>query len=132
FDPKAERRLVRKLDARLMPLIFCLYIFNAINRSNLGEYLMSNAKTDGLEDDLHFRENDYSIMLSVFYVPFCTLTVPAIALSKKIGAKAALPLYMLSFGSMCMINAAVNNFAGCLVVRLFIGAAEAGFAVTII
>ncbi len=25
-----------------------------------------NAKTDGLEDDLHFRENDYSIMLSVF------------------------------------------------------------------
>ncbi|KAK0224300.1 major facilitator superfamily domain-containing protein [Armillaria fumosa] len=104
FDPKAERRLVTKLDARLMPLIFCLYVFNAIDRSNLG-----NAKTDGLEADLHFQVNDYSIMLSVFYVPFCTLTVPAIALSKKIGAKAALPLYMLTFG-----------------------AAEAGFAVTII
>ncbi|KAK0463317.1 major facilitator superfamily domain-containing protein [Armillaria novae-zelandiae] len=146
FDPKAERRLVRKLDARLMPLIFCLYIFKRHQpvkfRRVFDEYAMfefsdiwippGNAKTDGLEDDLHFRENDYSIMLSVFYVPFCTLTVPAIALSKKIGAKAALPLYMLSFGSMCMINAAVNNFAGCLVVRLFIGAAEAGFAVTII
>ncbi|KAG7445412.1 MFS general substrate transporter [Guyanagaster necrorhizus] len=127
FDPKAERRLVRKLDARLMPLIFFLYVFNAIDRSNLG-----NAKTDGLDTDLKFKGNDYSIMLSVFYVPFCTLTVPAIALSKKIGAKVALPLYMITFGGMCMINAAVKNFAGCLVVRLFIGAAEAGFAVTII
>lgn len=44
FDPEAERRLVRKLDARLMPLIFCLYIFNAIDRSNLGEYSMSTER----------------------------------------------------------------------------------------
>ncbi|KAK0457192.1 major facilitator superfamily domain-containing protein [Desarmillaria tabescens] len=127
FDPKVEQRVVRKLDARLMPLIFCLYIFNAIDRSNLG-----NAKTEGLETDLHFHGNDYSIMLSVFYIPFCTLTVPAIALSKKIGAKVALPLYMFTFGGLCMINAAVKNFVGCLVVQLFLGAAEAGFAVTII
>ncbi|KAK0436793.1 major facilitator superfamily domain-containing protein [Desarmillaria tabescens] len=89
FDPKVEQRVVRKLDARLMPLIFCLYILNAMDRSNLG-----NAKTDGLETDLHFHENDYSIMLSVF--------------------------------------CAVKNFVGCLVVRLFLGAAEAGFALTII
>ncbi|KAK0442524.1 major facilitator superfamily domain-containing protein [Desarmillaria tabescens] len=127
FDPKVEQRVVRKLDARLMPLIFCLYIFNAIDRSNLG-----NAKTDGLETDLHFHGNDYSIMLSVFYISFCTHTVPTIALSKKIGAKVALPLYMFTFGGMCMISAAVKNFAGFLVVRLFLGAAEAGFAVTII
>ncbi|KAK0460434.1 major facilitator superfamily domain-containing protein [Desarmillaria tabescens] len=127
FDPKVERKLVRKLDMRLMPLIFCLYSFNAMDRANLG-----NAKTDGLETDLHFHGNDYSIMFSVFYVPFCTLTVPAIALSKKIGAKVALPLYMFTFGGMCMINAAVKNFAGCLVVRLFLGAAESGFSVTII
>ncbi|KAK0460431.1 major facilitator superfamily domain-containing protein [Desarmillaria tabescens] len=127
FDPKVERRVVRKLDTRLMPLIFCMYVFNAIDRSNLG-----NAKTDGLESDLHFHGNDYSIMLSLFYIPFCTLTIPAIALSKKIGAKVALPLYMFTFGGICMANAAVKNFAGFLMVRLFLGAAESGFAVTIV
>lgn len=36
YDPEVERSVVRKLDGRLMPLIFCLYVFNAIDRSNLG------------------------------------------------------------------------------------------------
>ncbi|KIY47040.1 MFS general substrate transporter [Fistulina hepatica ATCC 64428] len=126
-DPQAERALVRKLDKRIAPLVFCLYLFNALDRSNLG-----NAETDGFTTDLHFGTNDYSLMLSLFYIPFCCLTFPGVALTKKIGAHITLPLYMMVFGAMVMINAGVKNIGGCLVVRILIGAAEAGFATSII
>lgn len=35
-----------------------------------------NAKTDGLEADLHFKSNQYNIILSVFYVPYVLFAPP--------------------------------------------------------
>ena len=57
-------------------------------------------------------------MLSVFYVPFCTLVVPGVFLTRKFGPNWTLPGYMLAWGALVMINAGVKNFAGTLVVRL--------------
>jgi hypothetical protein len=48
-----------------------MYLFNALDKGNLG-----NAKTDGLEKDLHFKTNQYNIILSVFYVPYVLCAPP--------------------------------------------------------
>ena len=40
IDQKAERRLVWKFDLRILPLLALMYLFNALDKSNLG-----NAKT---------------------------------------------------------------------------------------
>lgn len=42
IDRKAERALVWKFDLRLLPLLALMYLFNALDKSNLG-----NAKTAG-------------------------------------------------------------------------------------
>jgi hypothetical protein len=44
IDPKAERALVWKFDLRLLPVLAIMYLFNSLDKSNLG-----NAKTAGLE-----------------------------------------------------------------------------------
>jgi len=44
IDSHAERALVRKFDLRLLPVLACMYLFNSLDKSNLG-----NAKTAGLE-----------------------------------------------------------------------------------
>jgi hypothetical protein len=44
IDPRAERTLVWKLDLRLLPVLAIMYLFNSLDKSNLG-----NAKTAGLE-----------------------------------------------------------------------------------
>lgn len=44
IDPKAERALVWKFDLRLLPVLATMYLFNSLDKSNLG-----NAKTGGLE-----------------------------------------------------------------------------------
>ena len=64
-DHHAERALCRKFDYRLLPVLAVMYLFNALDKGNLG-----NAKTDGMEKDLNFKSNQYNIILSVFYVPY--------------------------------------------------------------
>jgi hypothetical protein len=47
IDPRAERALVWKFDLRLLPVLAIMYLFNSLDKSNLG-----NAKTAGLEGKL--------------------------------------------------------------------------------
>lgn len=47
IEEKAERALVWKFDLHILPLLAIMYLFNALDKSNLG-----NAKTAGLEEDL--------------------------------------------------------------------------------
>jgi hypothetical protein len=44
IDSQAERALVWKFDFRLLPVLAIMYLFNSLDKSNLG-----NAKTAGLE-----------------------------------------------------------------------------------
>lgn len=110
------------MTIRLLPLLSAMYLFNAIDRSNLG-----NAKTDGLEEDLHMKGNEYSITLVLFYVTFCLLDVPANMLLKKFSGKIMLPTLMMGWGSMTLIQCAVHNWGGLIACRLLMGAFEAGF-----
>lgn len=64
-DPKAERALVWKFDLRLLPVLAVMYLFNSLDKSNLG-----NAKTAGLEKSLGLVGDQYNIILSVFFVPY--------------------------------------------------------------
>jgi hypothetical protein len=89
-------------------------------------------------------------MLTLFYIPFCTLVVPGVMLTRKVGPRWTIPGYMVGWASMCMINAGASNFAGTLIIRLrkrycalaysmieltdatVLGAFEAGFAASLI
>ncbi|WBW70633.1 carboxylic acid transmembrane transporter [Schizosaccharomyces osmophilus] len=119
IDHKAERKLCRKLDIRILPLLALLYLFNALDKSNV-----SNAKTNGIDKDLGFKGDEYNIMISIFYIPFVLCAFPFSYLYKRFGAARMLPLFMLSFGVMSLCQAAVKNFAGMMTVRWFLGMAE--------
>ncbi|KAL1651404.1 hypothetical protein SLS58_000744 [Diplodia intermedia] len=64
IDKAAERSYVRKLDFYLLPMMSLMYFFNSVDRSNLG-----NAKTDGMDKDLGFVGEQYSLLILLFYVP---------------------------------------------------------------
>ncbi|KZF23930.1 allantoate permease [Xylona heveae TC161] len=122
IDPVVQKRVVWKLDTRLLPLLSLMYLFNSVDRSNLG-----NAKTDGLEGDLHMHGNQYSITLVLFYITFCLLDLPMNLLLKRFSGKIMLPTLMIGWGSMTMLQCAAHNWAGLIVLRLIMGAFEAGF-----
>ncbi|KAJ5998161.1 hypothetical protein N7499_005460 [Penicillium canescens] len=122
IDPRAERALVWKFDLRLLPVLAIMYLFNSLDKSNLG-----NAKTAGLEETLSLKGTQYNLILSIFFVPY-VLTAPFLGLlGKKYGPNIVLPCMMLAFGTCTILVVAVFNFSGLFAIRWFLGMAESAF-----
>ncbi|KFY15010.1 hypothetical protein V492_02283 [Pseudogymnoascus sp. VKM F-4246] len=123
LDKAAERRLVWKFDLRILPTLAVMYLFNTLDKTNLG-----NAKTAGLEKSLGMEgTNQYSLALSIFFIPY-VLTAPFLAiLGKKYGPNRVLPAMMVVFGTCTMCVAAATNFGGLMAIRWFLGMAESAF-----
>lgn len=57
-----EKAIIRKLDLRLIPFVFVLYI------SVLGRLYLGNAKLAGLEKDVDLSGNRYEWLGTIFYI----------------------------------------------------------------
>lgn len=78
-DAIEAKRVLRKIDFRLIPLLLMLYTLTFLDRVNIG-----NAAVWNLESDLHMKGYDYNIVVlgrsSIFpgvrpaFVPFPILT----------------------------------------------------------
>ncbi|KAJ5557146.1 transporter, partial [Penicillium frequentans] len=122
IDAQAERALVRKFDFRLLPVLAIMYLFNSLDKSNVG-----NAKTAGLEDTLGLHGNQYNLILSIFFVPY-VLTAPFLGLlGKRYGPNIVLPCMMLAFGTCTILVVTAYNFSGLFAIRWFLGMAESAF-----
>jgi hypothetical protein len=64
-DRAVEKKLVRKLDMIVLPLLAIIYFTHSLDRANLG-----NAKTDGFEADIGLKADQYSLILILFYIPY--------------------------------------------------------------
>lgn len=146
IDRKAERALVWKFDLRILPLLALMYLFNALDKSNLGNAKTAGESTamcsargngcpdallmccSGLEEDLNMDgTNKYNILLSIFFVPY-VLTAPFLGMIGKIyGPSRVLPCMMFAFGSMTLLTAAAFNWGGLVALRWFLGMAESAF-----
>ncbi|KAH7133722.1 major facilitator superfamily domain-containing protein [Dactylonectria macrodidyma] len=122
IDKALDRAYVRKMDLYLLPYLSIMYFFNSVDRSNLG-----NAETDGMSTDLNFVGEQYSLLILLFYVPNGLCDLPLNLLTKRFSGRIMLPGLMLGWGALSMIQVACKGFASLLVVRLLIGALEAGF-----
>ncbi|CAJ2510538.1 Uu.00g095070.m01.CDS01 [Anthostomella pinea] len=121
-DPAAERALLWKFDLRILPTLALMYLFNGLDKGNLG-----NAKTAGLEDTLKLKGDQYNILLSVFFIPY-VLCAPFLGVAgKRFGPARILPLMMATYGSMTLLTAAATGFGGLFAVRWFLGMAESAF-----
>jgi hypothetical protein len=61
-----HKRLLRKMDVRLVSMVTCLYLLSFLDRGNIG-----NAKLGGLETDLNLKNNQYNLCVTrnVSYPP---------------------------------------------------------------
>jgi hypothetical protein len=63
-EDKAVRRLIRKIDIRLLPVLAVIYAFALIDRVNL-----PNARIAGMDEDLGLSTGDrYSLVVMIFFV----------------------------------------------------------------
>ncbi|KAL2008988.1 hypothetical protein VTN00DRAFT_7182 [Thermoascus crustaceus] len=126
-DPVTARSIKRKADLILLPTLAVMYLFNSLDRSNLG-----NAKTAGLAEDLNLKGNQYNLVLTFYYVVFVVFGPPAGLITKAISAKYSLSGMMMFFGTASAATAAVKGFGGLLACRMIVGLFEAGFLTSVV
>lgn len=120
IDPVAERRLLQKLDWRLIPLFTLIYCTNFVDRTAIG-----NAKIAGIEKDLQMTGFDYNVALTVFYIFYIVAEVPSNLALKHFGS-VWLAAMVVMFGAVAIGTAFVTSYGGLVVSRVFLGIAEGG------
>ncbi|KAJ3549587.1 hypothetical protein NM208_g426 [Fusarium decemcellulare] len=65
YEGQAGKKVVRKIDFRLIPIMAILYLLAHIDRGNIG-----NAKIEGMDKDLGLTGNQYNIASTIFFVPY--------------------------------------------------------------
>jgi hypothetical protein len=61
--PEEEAAVIRKLDVRILPIVFTIYMLSVLDRSNLG-----NAHVAGLDKSIGLQGGDYAMLGTVFYI----------------------------------------------------------------
>ncbi|KAJ9604689.1 hypothetical protein H2200_010803 [Cladophialophora chaetospira] len=120
-DKKTERRLLAKLDKRIVPVIMWLYLMNFMDRVAIG-----NARLYGMEDDLGLTGEQFQIAVSVLFITYCMFEVPSNMIIKKMQPARYLGGLAIGWGLVATCSAVVQNFAGLVACRLLLGFFEAG------
>ncbi|KAI2780379.1 putative MFS transporter [Daldinia loculata] len=121
IDPALEKRVRRKIDRRLIPLVMGLYLVSFLDRSNIG-----NAETAGMSKDLGFDDAHYQWLLTIFYIPYIVFEWSALmwkAVPPHIWATSC----VLLWGIASSLQATAFNWSGLMACRFFLAMAEAGF-----
>lgn len=121
FQGKRLRKLIRKVDSRIiLPLIIC-YLMAYIDRSNV-----ANAKLFGALSDLHMTGQQWNTALSVFFISYAVAGPASTLVLNKVGAKIWVPL-LVALVSIVQICASVqSSYGGWTAFRFLLGAVESG------
>ncbi|KAI9370344.1 major facilitator superfamily domain-containing protein [Aspergillus egyptiacus] len=115
WTEEEEKRLVRKINLFLLPNIWIMYLLSYMDRTNIG-----NAKIAGMADDLQLTSSQY--MGYVVFEP------PSNMILVRTRPSLYLPAIMAIWGVLTCIMSEVKHYHHLIVLRVFVGIMESGFA----
>ncbi|KAL0571834.1 hypothetical protein V5O48_010130 [Marasmius crinis-equi] len=120
IDPEEKKRLLRKLDSFIAPVLIILYLIAFLDRSNIG-----NASVGGMTTALHLPPEGLSVATSIFYATYVSFEVPMTTFLKSLRASRLIPSVVILWGTSVMASAWMRNYAGLIATRLVLGMLEA-------
>ncbi|KAI0527951.1 MFS general substrate transporter [Xylaria bambusicola] len=121
IDPHVERRLLWKIDLHVYPILYVVYALSFLDRINI-----SNARIQGLAEDLELHGNRFNVALFVYFIPYILLEIPSNMIIKRVRPSWYLSGLMFSWGIVNMSMGFVKTYAQLVVLRFLLGALEAG------
>lgn len=119
-DKEKNRRLVRKIDLMILPLLAGTYVLQYIDKQAL-----SYAAVFDLFSSTSVTQTEYSWFASIFYLAYLVAEYPWVYIAQKTRMGKVVAGCVLSWGSVLMITAACSNFPGLAACRFLLGVFEA-------
>src|SRR5690349_19680471 len=109
MNDELERRTVRKVFVRLMPLVMAAYFLAYVDRINVGFAALTMNKDLGL-DAYH-----YGLGAGLFFWGYFLFEVPSNLLLERFGARRWIARIMITWGLVSMATAFVTGSTGFIV-----------------
>jgi D-galactonate transporter len=116
-----EARTIRRVSARLVPFLIVCYLVAYLDRVNVGFAALTMNK------DLGISATAYGLGAGIFFFTYFIFEVPSNLFLERFGARKWIARIMLTWGILSGAMAFIGGETGFYVVRLLLGAAEAGF-----
>ncbi|MGV6477423.1 MFS transporter [Azotobacter vinelandii] len=125
-DDSLHAGTMARLNLKLIPFLMLLYLIAYIDKANISvAALQMNA-------DLGLTARMYGIGVGLFFVTYILLEVPSNLILSRVGARRWIARIMITWGLVAASMSLVRSADQLYVMRLLLGAAEAGFTPGII
>jgi ACS family tartrate transporter-like MFS transporter len=120
-DSDLQTRTMRRVAARLIPVLLILYVIAYLDRVNV------TFAQDKLQSDLGFSGAVYGFGAGIFFIGYFFLEVPSNLALHRFGARKWMARIMITWGVISACTMLVRSPLSFYVVRFLLGVAEAGF-----
>jgi sugar phosphate permease len=95
FTPEEQKKIIRRVDLRIIPTLGCMYCVSLMDRTNLGVAMVA-----GMGVDLKLTGERYSLIVLLFFITYVALQPPATVVLRKLGPRVFLPLIVVIWGAV--------------------------------
>src|SRR3954470_20862818 len=115
------RRLFSKVAWRLLPVLILAYIFNYLDRNNIGFAALTMNREIGL------TATQFGRGAGILFLGYCFLELPSNLVLYRVGARRWIARIMISWGLVSAATSLVTGPKTFYLARFLLGSAEAGF-----
>ncbi len=112
---------VRKIQLRILPFIFVLYIVAFLDRVNIGFAALTMNK------ELEISAQQFGLLAGIFFFGYFLFAVPSNLMLHKLGAREWIAWILVSWGVVSACTGFAQNAVQLYAVRFLLGVAESGF-----
>ena len=112
IDEITNKRLLRRIDLHLMPLLCLIYGLNYLDKTTL-----SYASIMGIKTDINLVGDDYQWLGSMFYFGYLAWEYPTNRLLQRLPLAKYSAFCVIAWGTVLALFATVSNFGGAVAIR---------------
>ncbi len=120
-DAELERETLRRVSARLLPLLFLMFIAAYLDRTNVSLAALQ------MNRDLGLSAAAYGLGSGIFFIGYALFEVPSNLILARVGARRWMARIALTWGVLACAMMFVRGPRSFYTVRFLLGIAEAGF-----
>lgn len=127
FSPAEQRKIIHRIDRRLVVTVGVLYCVSLMDRTNLSAAAIAGMTAELKLTKLEGTISHYSIVTIVFFATYIVFQPPATVIVRWLGPRNFLSAIVVAWGAVMIGMGFAQNYGALAALRVVLGIMEAGF-----